>query len=95
MSAAPPSLNRGVWIAPWVGPDGELVVYAIDSTNRLGISPVVIPHGVDHVALVDQLWEELDRRDPVTVSPTATLPQSLFLPQARLRAKRLGLTLHS
>ena len=90
--STPPSLNRGVWVAPWTGPNGETVVYAIDSTNRLLASPVVIPHGTDHVALADRLWQELDRQDPVTDSPAFAPPRSLFLPRSRLRAKRLGLT---
>lgn len=65
--------HRGVWVAPWVGPAGELVAYSMDARGRLVHPPQAIPHGVDRVAFADRLWEELDRCDPVR-SPMTTRP---------------------
>lgn len=65
----PPSLfsspaRRGVHVAPWMGPDGELVLVAVTSLGRQAAPPVVVPHGGDRLRASDELWDLLDRVDP-------------------------------
>lgn len=81
--------HRGVWIAPWVGPDGELVAIVMDSRKHLVTEPVTIPHGLDYVALNDQLWQLLDSADPIA-STRLGLPPA-FHNWPRRRAQRLGI----
>jgi hypothetical protein len=57
-------VGRGVWVAPWVGPNGEIVLLALRRDNRLAGEPHVIPLGASHVLAADELWERLDREDP-------------------------------
>jgi len=57
-------LPRGVYVAPWMGPDGELVLLAITSSQRLAAPPLTVPHGADRLAASDALWEALEREDP-------------------------------
>jgi hypothetical protein len=59
-------LERGVWIAPWLGPADELVLLTITSERRLLIPPTVLTNGGSHLVAYDTLWEMLDVRDPVT-----------------------------
>lgn len=57
-------LRRGVWLAPWIGPDGELVLIALRRDGKLTASgPVTIPAGANHVAFGETLWDELERED--------------------------------
>jgi hypothetical protein len=60
-------LERGVWKAPWMGPDGEIVLLAVTADHRLLIPPSVIALGSNHFKAYDGLWELLDARDPVSV----------------------------
>lgn len=57
--------SRGIWKAPWQGPDGEMVLVAITSGRRLLGNPVVLPLGADHIAIADEMWGQLDAADPV------------------------------
>lgn len=57
-------LGRGVYVAPWCGPQGELVLLAITSAGRLACDPLMIPHGADRVAAADALWDALEEADP-------------------------------
>jgi hypothetical protein len=58
-------LDRGVWQAPWLGPDGELVLIAITRSHALHGGPVVVPHGASRVDAADRLWALLERDDPI------------------------------
>lgn len=61
----PPISHRGVWLAPWVGATGELVVYSVDHRNHIVRAPAIIPHGADVDSTARSLWDELDAADPV------------------------------
>lgn len=58
-------LGRGVWIAPWTGPNGEIVLFKRDRWKRLVGEPRMIQAGENHVLIGEQMWEELDAADPV------------------------------
>ena len=61
--------TRGVYVAPYLGPDGEIVLLAITSSRKLATSgPVIVPHGADRVAAAEALWDLLDRVDPPAVT---------------------------
>lgn len=63
--------QRGVYIAPWMGPDGEIVLIAITSRRRKLVEQV-IPRGADHVAHAISVQALLDEADPDT-RPTLQL----------------------
>lgn len=58
-------LPRGVYQAPWIGPDGEVVLIAITRQHKLAAGPVTVPHGASRVGAADELWAVLDRVDPM------------------------------
>jgi hypothetical protein len=60
----PAMLARGVWRAPWLGPNGELVLLIITHAHRLHGQPVIIPNGADEGANIRRLTGELNRIDP-------------------------------
>lgn len=66
-------LTRGVWLAPWLGPSGELVLLAINRERKLAADPVVIPSGADQIEVATRLWEKLDQVDPISKEELATL----------------------
>lgn len=55
---------RGLYIAPWCGPDGELVLLAMQSNRRLAAPPLQIPHGADSVGMAEGLQRTLEEADP-------------------------------
>lgn len=55
---------RGVFVAPWVGENGEMVLFGRKSTRRLVAPPVEIPIGASHHAAAGALWDKLDEDDP-------------------------------
>ena len=57
-------LGRGVWRAPWLGPDGELVLLAVRRDHRLNEPPVTVPHGTTRADASVALVARLDRDDP-------------------------------
>lgn len=58
-------LERGVWVAPWVGPDGEMVLLAITSRAQLATGvPTIVPSGASQVDASDRLWETIEAVDP-------------------------------
>lgn len=87
--------HRGVWKAPWHGPRGELVLFALSGANRLVIEPVTVPWGADHVAICDEMWHVLDAADPLGARTTAMPPRFGFISHSRARRRRLGLQLVS
>lgn len=57
--------ERGVWVAPWMGPDDEVVLLAVTSRGRLATdAPVVIPNGASRIDACDRLWDILEAADP-------------------------------
>ena len=83
---------RGVWVAPWVGPEGELVVYAIQRNRQLATEPLTIPHGANRLAIVDSLYELLDVVDPPADSTLPSKPPRFgLLARRHIRARLLGL----
>lgn len=64
--------ERGVYRAPFLGPQGETVLYAVDSKHRrlpasIG-GELYIPPGENPFPANDRLWDLLAERDPVTQS---------------------------
>ena len=62
------TLERGIWKAPWVGPNGELVLPTVTSRRTLLVPPSVLTLGSDYVTTLGALWDLLDLRDPATPS---------------------------
>lgn len=56
--------KRGVWQAPWMGEEGEMVLIAITSKHRL-LRIVTIPPGASRIDAAEALLSELDAADPV------------------------------
>ena len=82
--------SRGVWIAPWRGPNDELVLFAQDSKAHLVTDPVTIPHGADRVAIADGLWDLLTWAEPEPDLVVGRPPRFRYLPRSRrLRRPRL------
>ncbi len=55
---------RGLYIAPWMGTNGEIVLLALTADHRLAAPPLEIPFGADGLALAEQLELVLDAADP-------------------------------
>jgi hypothetical protein len=81
-------LVRGVWLAPWFGDHGELVLVAITSDHRK-LEELTIPLGADHVRAADELWDRLEAMDPVPSSAGLGAP-----PRFRFRPPRRALHLY-
>lgn len=58
-------LGRGVWQADFFGPDGELVLVALNRQRRLVANPCVVPHGASRIDAADRLTAILDDADPM------------------------------
>lgn len=58
-------LGRGVYLAPWQGPNGEIVLLAITHKRALACPPRMIPAGASHILAGDEMWELLERDDAV------------------------------
>jgi hypothetical protein len=58
-------LKRGVWQAPFLGEDGEMILVAVKRDGRLLCPPVTIPHGGSRVEAGDALFDRLDTADPI------------------------------
>lgn len=58
-------LTRGVYVAPWMGPNGEIVLIAVTRERKLAGDPVTVPHGTSHLLAGDELWARLERADPL------------------------------
>lgn len=56
--------GRGVYVAPWHGEEGELVLIAITSRGTLAAPPLEIPHGASRLDAADGLSSLLDQKDP-------------------------------
>lgn len=64
---APPSLAgvlpRGMIVAPWVGPDDEVVLVVTTSRGRK-MAEVVVPWGANRLDVEAELLRQLDAEDP-------------------------------
>jgi hypothetical protein len=58
-------LKRGVWQAPFLGEDGEMVLVAVKRDGKLLCAPLVIPHGGSRIDAGDMLLDRLDADDPI------------------------------
>lgn len=58
-------LDRGVWQAPWLGPQGELVLIAITRSHSMHCPPFVVPAGASRVDAAERLLSALERDDPI------------------------------
>lgn len=56
-------LGRGVWVAPWKGPDGEMVLVALNRLERY-LSHRLVKTGESSHAAADDLWSIVERDDP-------------------------------
>ncbi len=65
MNFSPMAVKRGVYQAPWTGPNGELVLIAITADRKLACDPVLVPHTASRVLASDAVYEKLDMLDPV------------------------------
>ena len=57
-------LGRGVFTAPWVGRNGEVVIIAISQAG-VKLSDVEVPPTGDQVRVMEVLWQLLDSADPI------------------------------
>jgi hypothetical protein len=67
MRTARIGLGRGVYVAPWVGPEGEVVLLAITRDGKLAGDPLIIQHGGNHVEAGDRMWDRLEEGDPIPI----------------------------
>lgn len=65
--------ERGVFVAPWVGPNGEHVLIAIDSRGRLVGEPTTVEGDCVFQQVAEVLWELLEGHEART--PTLRLVQ--------------------
>ena len=57
-------LGRGVFTAPWVGRNGEVVVIAISQAGAK-LSEVEVPPTGDPLHVMEVLWQLLESADPI------------------------------
>lgn len=67
---------RGLYIAPWIGDHGGLVLLAKRSDGKLNEPPLEILFGQNSVDIAEQMELRLDRDDPFATSQSlaAVLP---------------------
>jgi hypothetical protein len=63
MRRATLGVGRGVWVAPWMGKNGETILVAVTRDDRR-IEERTLSPGDGHVQAVDELWDILERADP-------------------------------
>lgn len=56
-------LGRGVYVAPWLGQNGETILVSLRRDGRMVAERRLLP-GDDHLGASDALWAELDLVDP-------------------------------
>jgi hypothetical protein len=56
-------VGRGVWLAPWQGPNGEMILVAVTAQRRR-LDEYVVPIGANHVDAAERLLDRLDLADP-------------------------------
>jgi len=58
-------LKRGVWQAPFLGEDGEMVLVAVKRDGRILGKPLVVPHGASRIEAAERLLDGLNLTDPL------------------------------
>lgn len=72
-------LARGVHVARYMGPKGEIVLEPATSAGSLvTILPIVVPLGSNHIKAAEDLWDMLDAMDPLTDSAADELRRKQF-----------------
>ena len=56
--------ERGVWIAPWLGENGEMILVSV-RRDRRRIEERPIPTGSNSIAISDAMWDRLEAEDPM------------------------------
>ena len=56
-------LERGVWSAPWIGPNGELVLLAVTEASKLAAPPYIVPDGASRIDAADLMWDEIEAHE--------------------------------
>lgn len=57
-------LDRGVYIAPWMDDEGQMVLVALTDAGRLACEPVSVNEFDTPQRAADALWAILDRVNP-------------------------------
>jgi hypothetical protein len=55
--------RRGVFVAPWTGENGEIILVAV-TCDRRRIAERLVPFGAAAHAIADELWDLLEAADP-------------------------------
>jgi hypothetical protein len=57
--------DRGVWIANFLGPNGEMVLLPVTSKGMLATGlPVIVPNGASRIDASDRCWDAIEATDP-------------------------------
>lgn len=56
-----------------MGPNGEIVLFAVDSRRRLVGELLTIPTGADHIQMACDLYDRLDLVDPQPAAVTTSV----------------------
>lgn len=59
----PHCAKRGVYLAPFTA-SGDRHYFSVDSRGEL-LNQIAVPLGADPMEIIDQLWVELEREDPI------------------------------
>jgi hypothetical protein len=59
-----PTCPRNVYVASFTEASGYRWVYSVDS-NGVRVNLKCVPPGADFMPIIDDLWAELDRVDPM------------------------------
>ena len=57
------AIERGVWVAQWLGENGETILVAVRRNGRR-VAERLLGVGDDHLGAADELWRLLDDADP-------------------------------
>lgn len=82
--------NRGVWIAPWKGANGEMVLFALDSRSRLVGAPVGVGPLEDGIAIADRMWDTLTAHESMFEYLMGESPRFRRL-RRQARIRRIGM----
>jgi hypothetical protein len=54
------AFGRGVWMAPWVGPNGETILVDSDENRRLVGEPVTVPLAASARLVANEVWDRVE-----------------------------------
>lgn len=58
-----PMISRGVWCAPWDGPNGEIILVAVSSAGRR-LEERLVSVAEDYLEVAETMLDRLDALDP-------------------------------